>query len=69
MKTIEKIKYRVEEHYENADSYLLHGIYETYKSAINKIQRLKKQGIKTSNLYIVKIKTIEMIEVFGVCDE
>lgn len=66
MKTIEKIKYRVEEHYENADSYLLHGIYNKRESAYNKIQKLKKQGIKTSNLYVVKIKTIEMIEVFGV---
>lgn len=57
METI-KIKYRVEEHYKNSTTYMLHGIYESFKSAKNKKEKLIKSGINASNLFILEVTTI-----------
>ena len=53
-----KIKYRVEEHYNNSNTYMLHGIYDDPQYAVNKIKRLlETTEIKKDNLYIVEITT------------
>lgn len=56
-------KYRVEEHYADCTNYLLHGIYNNLKSAVNKKNKLLKSGIKIENLSIVKETTIVKREI------
>ena len=55
------IKFRVEEHYKNAETYLLHGIYNNTKSAINKIKKLVDSGIDKNNLYVIQITTTKKV--------
>lgn len=57
-----KIKYRVEEHYKNSTTYLLHGIYEKVESARNKKRKLVKSGINADNLFILEITTTTKIK-------
>lgn len=64
MKNIEiKTKYRVEEHYKNETSYLLHGIYNNLQYAKNKKAKLIENGIKKENLFILKVITQTSYEV------
>lgn len=61
MKETTTIKFRVEEHYANAETYLLHGIYNNTKSAINKIKKLVDSGIDKNNLYVIQITTTKKV--------
>ena len=54
-------KFRVEEHYKNSGTYLLHGIYNNTKSAINKIKKLVDSGIDKNNLFIIQITTTKKV--------
>lgn len=62
METI-KTKYRVEEHYIDSETYMLHGIYESFKSAKNKKEKLIKSGINANYLFILEVKTITNIRI------
>ena len=62
-------KYRVEEFYNNCDTYLLHGIYNNCASAMKKAIRLigtkdKLTGkeIKKENIRIIKTTTLIKLE-------
>lgn len=57
MRTDIKIKYRLEEHYKNEKSYLLHGIFDKLQYAKNKKAKLIESGIKKENLFILKVIT------------
>lgn len=60
-----KTKYRVEEHHNNSTTYLLYGIYNSLKSAKNKKEKLIKNGINASNLFILEVTTITKTRVFN----
>jgi len=47
------VKYRVEEHYANSSTYLLHGTYDNLQSAKNKVEELISSGIKKERLSII----------------
>lgn len=49
-------KYRVEEHWDNSETYALHGTYKTFKSALNKMHKvIQKLGADTkAHIYIIQ---------------
>ena len=61
MKETTTIKFRVEEHESNSQYYLLHGIYNNTKSAINKIKKLVDSGVNKNNLFIIQITTTKKV--------
>ena len=65
-----KTKYRVEEHCENwpkqnEGSYLLHGIYKSYESAMKKVDELIENGIDLKRLYIIQQATTTYHSIFS----
>lgn len=55
---VETLKFRVEEHYENSPTYLLHASCDTYEKALKKLNSLIPFGNEKSIFLIVRKKTI-----------
>lgn len=50
-------KYRVEEHYQNCNTYCFYGAYKTLNGAKKKKTKMIQKGINAEHLYIIKTTT------------